>query len=92
MHMKNIIEHRLQVIENLLCELVERVPDGTSSNKETAPDKWLTRDEVRQRFHISFPTILKFEKEGVIKGYRMGRRVLFLKTEIENKLKGRVTR
>lgn len=92
MPMKSVIEHRLQVIENLLCELVDRVPEGTASNQETAPDKWLTRDEVRLRFHVSFPTILKLEKEGVIKGYRMGRRVLFMRAEIENQLKGRAKR
>lgn len=47
---------------------------------------YLTRKEVKQEFSISYPTILKYEREGILKGYRLGHRILFKYEEIEEAL------
>ena len=57
--------------------------------KTTSIRKKLTRQQVKDEFYISFPTILKLEKQGKLKGYRIGRRVLFDRLEVENTLKSR---
>jgi len=48
--------------------------------------KKLTRKEVAEQYRISLPTILKYEKEGKLKGYRLGGRVLFDREQIESSL------
>ena len=46
------------------------------------PEKMYSRDEACKLLHITFPTLWKWEKEGLIKGQRAGRRVLFSAEEI----------
>jgi hypothetical protein len=48
----------------------------------TYPRK-ITRKQLSERYHISYPTILKYEKEGIIHGDRIGRRVLFDVAQLE---------
>ena len=50
--------------------------------KTTFTSKKLTRQQVKDEFQISFPTILKLEKLGKLKGYRIGRRVLFDREDV----------
>jgi excisionase family DNA binding protein len=57
--------------------------------KSTSVSTKLTREQVKEDYHISFPTILKLEKQGKLKGYRIGRRVLFDRTEVEGALTSR---
>jgi excisionase family DNA binding protein len=84
------LERRLRVIENISLEILELLKEQSQNKNSKELDKWLSRDQVRRQFKISFPTINKLEKQGEIKGYRMGKRVLFLRTEIEQQLKDRV--
>jgi len=57
--------------------------------KSTSVSTKLTREQVKEDYHISFPTILKLEKQGKLKGYRIGRRVLFDRAEVEGALTSR---
>ena len=50
--------------------------------KKASVSKKLTRQQVKDEFQISFPTILKLEKLGKLKGYRIGRRVLFDREDV----------
>ena len=54
--------------------------------KEASVSKKLTRQQVKDEFQISFPTILKLEKLGKLKGYRIGRRVLFDREDVQKAL------
>jgi excisionase family DNA binding protein len=87
-----ILYNRLGVIEDSVLEIRELLEELRQKRAGQQTEKWLTRDQVRAQFKISFPTINKLEKQGVIKGYRMGKRVLFLRSEIEQQLKGRAKR
>jgi hypothetical protein len=49
----------------------------------------LTRQQLKDEFHISYPTILKNEKKGILKSYRFGKRVLFDRSEVEASLQER---
>ncbi len=45
-------------------------------------DTYITRQEAADTLHITLPTLLNWTMEGKIKGYRIGRRVLYKKNEI----------
>lgn len=47
------------------------------------PDSYITRQEAANILHITLPTLLKWTMEEKVKGYRIGRRVLYKKNEIE---------
>jgi excisionase family DNA binding protein len=49
--------------------------------------KYYSRKETAQRFKISLPTLNEYTRKGVIKGYRVGSRVLYSEAEIEQALK-----
>jgi cell division ATPase FtsA len=74
------------IIQASVAEALESLREEL---KTTSTSKKLTRQQVRDDFHISFPTILKLEKHGTLKGYRIGRRVLFDRLEVENALTSR---
>jgi excisionase family DNA binding protein len=45
--------------------------------------KYLSRKEVSKLLHISLPTLNEYTHKGILKGSRVGSRVLYLETEIE---------
>ena len=74
--LKNIIQASVaEALESLREEL-----------KTTSTNKKLTRQQVKDELQISFPTILKLEKLGKLKGYRIGRRVLFDHEDVQKAL------
>jgi hypothetical protein len=72
------IDQRLQVIERLLIDLKHPEPCVTS----TGPDELLTREEGSRILRCSPRTMINLEKSGKIKGQRIGRRVLYKKSEL----------
>jgi excisionase family DNA binding protein len=52
----------------------------TDSNSN---DIYLSRDEVSRQLKISKPTLHNLTLQGTITGYRIGRRVLYKRNEIE---------
>ena len=70
---------RLSSIEGLLLDLKH----GSLIPPPQQPDSYITRQEAANILHITLPTLLKWTMEGKIKGYRIGRRVLHKKNEIE---------
>lgn len=53
------------------------------SQKTKEPDKYITRQEAADILHITLPTLLTWTLDGKVKGYRIGRRVLYKKSEVE---------
>lgn len=49
-------------------------------------NRLLTRDEVCEILHIGKTTLTKFTREGFIQGRRIGRRVLYLESDVRNAL------
>ena len=48
--------------------------------------EYLTRKEVSERLRISLPTLNTLTKEGALKGYRIGGRVLYKWAEVTTML------
>lgn len=71
-----IIDSRLSNIENLLLDL--KHPPASKQS-----DEYITRKEAADILHITLPTLNNRTTEGKLKGYRMGRRVLYKRGEIE---------
>lgn len=47
------------------------------------PDSYITRQKAAEILHITLPTLLTWTLEGKVKGYRIGRRVLYKKNEVD---------
>lgn len=74
------VVNRLNVIEGLVVKLVRKIDT-------IHPDQKLTRQQVRDTYHISFGTIHKYMKIGLLKYTRFGRRILFERSEVERFVK-----
>lgn len=70
------ILHRMESMETSLARLI-------GNQKPPQPDSYITRQEAANILHITLPTLLKWSMDEKIKGYRIGRRVLYKKNEIE---------
>ena len=66
----------------IIAGVAEALESLREELKEASVSKKLTRQQVKDEFQISFPTILKLEKLGKLKGYRIGRRVLFDREDV----------
>jgi len=83
-----ILEQTTQAqLKALISISVKEALESLRADLKTTPvSQKLTRQQVKDEFHLSFPTILKFEKQGKLKGYRIGRRVLFDRLQVEQSL------
>jgi excisionase family DNA binding protein len=76
-------ELAVMVAEKLFAMLKQQpVPRASEVNPG-----YLTRKEVAAKYHITLSTLNDWTKRGIIKGYRIGRRVLYKMTEIDAGLK-----
>lgn len=46
----------------------------------------LTRVEVSKMLNLSFPTLLKLSKSGKLPSYKLGRKIFYKYSDIENSL------
>jgi excisionase family DNA binding protein len=72
-------------VEQLAEAIVEKLsPQLTPYQTLQATDsQFLTRKEVSKILNISLPTLCSYTKKGLLKGYRVGARVLYKKSEVE---------
>lgn len=75
------IETRLSSIESLIISLKEEKTEP--KNKVS----YLTRQEVSRLLKITLPTLHEYTKAGIIKGSRIGSRVLYLEENILESVK-----
>ena len=73
--LENIIENKIsKAIEKLKLKQVETSPKA---------DKLLTRNETASLFGISLVTLNKWSKLGILKSYKIGGKVLYKLSELE---------
>lgn len=53
---------------------------------EKEEEVFLTRKETAIKLNISLPTLNTYTKKGILIGYRVGARVLYRSSEVENAL------
>jgi hypothetical protein len=73
------ITARLTSIENRLIDL--------SLPKEDVDLKYLSREEVCTILRVSMPTLNTYTKKGIIKGSKIGSRMLYLEADIKEAIK-----
>jgi hypothetical protein len=82
------------ILENLSAnDLKELISQAFSEHIEkiitppTSEPGYLSRKEVCKELRITFPTLNYYTKSGIIKGFRLGRRILYRQSDIAESLK-----
>lgn len=70
-----------QIVAEMVEELSAQPSQGNMANGES---EWLSREDVCRILHITFTTLWRKEKEGLITRHKIGRRNLYSKKEIES--------
>ena len=70
-------------VKNLIAETIR----ANNPEKETTNEnEFLTRQETAKKFHISLPTLHRLTKDGTLKSYKIGGRVLIKSAELNEAL------
>ncbi len=77
-----------QVVSELVEELVGKKPQPNLTSEES--DEYYTRDQVCERLHITYTTLWRMQKEGIIIVHKLGGRNLYSKREIASLVKSKV--
>lgn len=72
-------------IEQLANAIVDKLRPQLPSKDEQqlTENEFLTRKEASKKLNISLPTLHSYTKKGILKGYKVGVRVLYKKSEVE---------
>ncbi len=69
--------------------VVRKVLDDLKLQKSEDSIRLLTRTEAAKMLRISLPTLADWTRQGMIPAQRIGRRVLYAISDIENTLEGK---
>lgn len=87
---KQVVLFPITLIElkKLLAELIEeKVSIITErNNHKVLPETYLTREEVCKLLRITLPTLSNYTSQRLLKGYKIGDRVLYKRQEIDKAL------
>lgn len=81
----NFIMLQKEDLKEAIAEVLETMM-GKNLLKEptrTASTEYYTRDELCARLHITYTTLWRMEKRGDIQTYKIGRRNLYSKQEVD---------
>ena len=77
-----------QDVAEMVEELVGKKPQIDLTQEKS--DEYYTRDQVCERLHITYTTLWRMQKEGIIIVHKLGGRNLYSKKEISSLLKSKV--
>ena len=79
------LEDMSSVIRNILAEELKKVGDyfNQDTTKSEDLDEYLTREEVCKKLKVSNTTLFNWNNEGVLKNYKVGRRVYYKKEDVK---------
>jgi hypothetical protein len=63
--------------------VAETIREYYPESKEPVRPKYGTRRQVKEEAHLSYPTLNRYDKEGILKAHKIGGRVLYLWSEVE---------
>ncbi len=72
-------------LKTIITESVKEQLKVVEKTKEASPE-YGTRAQVKDRLHVSYPTLNELTKTGKLKGYKIGGRVLYKWNEVEEAL------
>lgn len=79
-----IIQLSAEEFKQIISDVVRETIDEKMPQFIPEPKKYLTRQEVAEKFHVTLPTIHSWINSGKIKAFKMGRRTLFELAMLEN--------
>ena len=68
----------------------EALNSNQKIEEQDTKDKFLTRQETAKLLHISLTTLDTYSRLGIIKGRKVGHRVLYKKSEINDSLSEKI--
>jgi len=81
----------LQWLVNEFAELRQNIALSQTPTPTPAPEEFITRKEAAEKLHISLNTLDTYAKDGKVKAYRLGNRVLYKSNEITSALQAMKT-
>jgi excisionase family DNA binding protein len=86
-HMKEVIQIEITILEfkNMITELI-REEINNLKRVESTENEFLTRKQAAQFLSISLPTLHSYTRNGLIPAKRIGTRVLYSETDLQNAL------
>lgn len=70
-------------IEAIISRLLDEKLNNLQLANNHEPVKYLTRKETAAKLRISLPTLADWTRTGILKSKRIGSRILYLSTDIE---------
>lgn len=84
---KYLIHYSVEDFHNDLKKIVAEVISETKpESKELIKPEYLTRQQVKEKLHVSYPTLNRFDKDGILTAHKIGGRVLYTLESIEKAL------
>lgn len=79
-----LIHYSVLDFQNDIRKIVaEAIRETKPESKEPIRPEYLTRQQVKEKLHVSFPTLNRFDKEGILTARKIGGRVLYLWSDVE---------
>lgn len=79
-----IIQLSAEEFKQIIADIVAKVLEEKMSKLIPEAQKYFTRQEVAEKFHVTLATIHSWINTGKIKAVKIGRRTLFDQSEVEN--------
>lgn len=89
--MVQLITLSVEDLQSLIKISVAEVLNEKQPQKTISEDENLTRKETAERLHISLTTLDKYTRLEIIKGHKVGHRVLYKKSEINSSLQEKIS-
>ncbi len=78
-----IIQLSPDELEDIIEKAVTKALDNRDPSSPERKEEYLSRKETKNLLRISYPTLNKRSKEGKLQSYKIGGRVLYKQSEIE---------
>lgn len=82
--MENVVVLNQEQFEESIYRAVSRYFDEMNIGVQEKPieEGYYDRSELREQLHISYPTLWRIEKAGLLDGVKVGRRKLYAKQDV----------
>lgn len=79
-----LIHYTVEEFHRDIKKLVsEAIREQKSEKKQSNVSEYATRKEVAEKLHISFPTLNRLHRDGILVSNKIGGRVLYLWSDVE---------
>lgn len=79
-----LIHYTVEDFQNDIRKIVaETIRETKPEKKESERPEYLTRQQVKEQLHLSYPTLNRFNREGILTARKIGGRVLYLWSDVE---------